>query len=57
MRLLDRILGRDVVPDEIACPRCGVPAPEDALECAACGWDLREGYRDPVSGESRDPAR
>jgi hypothetical protein len=54
MRLLQRLLRREP-PLETKCPRCGVPAPPGDLECAACGWDLRESYHDPVSGIDRDP--
>jgi len=35
---------------ETPCPRCGTPAPAGANECAACGWDLHEGYRSVAVG-------
>ena len=34
------------------CPRCGMPAPAGSLECNACGWDMRDAYRDPLARES-----
>jgi hypothetical protein len=43
MGLMRRMLHREP-PAEIACPRCGIPAPPSASECAACGWDLHELY-------------
>jgi hypothetical protein len=49
MRLLSRLLrGEREAPQETPCPRCGVPAPLDSVECSVCGWDLREAYHDPV---------
>jgi ribosomal protein L37E len=40
MRLFKR--HREDEPTEAPCPRCGVPVPVEALECAVCGWDTRE---------------
>jgi hypothetical protein len=48
MGLLQRLMRREP-PAETQCSRCGVPAPEGSLECAACGWDLREIYHDPLA--------
>ena len=52
MGLMQRLLNREEAP-EATCPRCEVPAPAGTITCAACGWDLRESYHDPVraSGE------
>ena len=47
MRSLRELLHREQ-PKETLCPRCGVPAPPGDTECTACGWDLREGYHDPL---------
>jgi hypothetical protein len=47
MRFLRRLLNREP-PPEATCPRCGVPAPAGTIECAACGWDLRDAYHDPL---------
>ena len=41
MGLLKRLFQREE-PVEVVCQRCGVPAPPNTIECAACGWDLRE---------------
>jgi hypothetical protein len=49
MRLVDRILHREV-PKETPCPRCGIPAPPQENECAACGWDLHETYHGRFTG-------
>lgn len=43
MTIIDRLLRRETTT-EIPCPRCGIPAPDDATECSACGWDLREAF-------------
>ena len=51
---LPRFLRREE-PHETNCPRCGVPAPINALECTACGWDLRDAYHGPVAGMSDAP--
>jgi hypothetical protein len=56
MRLLQRLLRREP-PLETKCPRCGVPAPPEDLECTACGWDLHETYHDPVSDIDREPEK
>jgi ribosomal protein L37E len=45
MGLLDRLRHHEQ-PQETTCPRCGVPAPAGSTDCTACGWDLREAYRD-----------
>jgi ribosomal protein L37E len=50
-----RDLFRRQPPQETPCPRCGVPAPEGRIECAACGWDLRDAYREPVADSAKDP--
>jgi hypothetical protein len=31
-----------------------VPAPAGHIECAACGWDLRDAYHDPLVEAERD---
>jgi hypothetical protein len=49
MGLFDRIRHRGEVT-ESPCPRCAVPAPANADECAACGWDLRDAYHGIVPG-------
>ena len=49
MGMLRRLLGKEPPPSETKCSRCGVPAPEGALECSACGWDLREIYQEPAT--------
>lgn len=54
MRLIQRLLRREP-PQETKCPRCGVPAPPEDLECNVCGWDLRESYHDPATGTDREP--
>ena len=46
---LPKLLKREHPPEETPCPRCGVPAPAAAVECTACGWDLRERYADEGS--------
>lgn len=48
MGMLRRLLRKES-PGETRCSRCGVPVPEGSLECAACGWDLREIYHDPLA--------
>jgi hypothetical protein len=48
MGLLQRLFKREEEPVEILCQRCGVPAPPASVECAACGWDLRESYHGEV---------
>jgi hypothetical protein len=53
MGLFDRLRGRDTT-EEVACPRCGIAVPINALSCAACGWDPREVYRDE-SGLGNEP--
>ncbi len=51
-----RDLFRRQQPQETPCPRCGVPAPPGHIECTACGWDLRDAYRDdPVAETAKDP--
>jgi hypothetical protein len=47
MRRLRELLHREP-PQETPCPRCGVPAPPSTNVCAACGWDLREAYHNPL---------
>ena len=47
MGLLKRMFQREE-PVEAVCQRCGVPAPSNSVECAACGWDLRESYHGEV---------
>jgi hypothetical protein len=56
MGLLQRLMRKEPQP-ETRCSRCDTPAPEGSLECAACGWDLREIYHDPLveAGESSLP--
>ena len=46
MGLIERFRAKREV-QEMPCPRCGTPAPDDAVECAACGWDLREAFHGP----------
>jgi hypothetical protein len=46
MRLFKR--HRDEETTKAPCPRCGVPVPVEAVECAACGWDTRDRYVPPV---------
>ena len=41
MGFFGRLTGRDA-PEDAMCPRCGTPAPASAVECTACGWDMRE---------------
>jgi hypothetical protein len=52
MRLFKR--HREDEPTEAPCPRCGVPVPVEAQECAVCGWDTRDAYvrADPTSSRS-----
>jgi len=50
-----RDLFRRQQPQETPCPRCGVPAPQGDVECTACGWDLRDAYRDPVAEAAKGP--
>jgi hypothetical protein len=52
MALIRRILRREPTP-EFKCPKCQTPAPPDAVDCAVCGWDLRESYhgREPEVAE------
>lgn len=49
MGLMSRILHREA-PTESPCPRCGIPAPTGATECAACGWDLAKSYNAAFTG-------
>jgi tRNA(Ile2) C34 agmatinyltransferase TiaS len=49
MRSLRELLHR-APSKETACPRCGVLASAGDVKCTACGWDLREGYHDPLKG-------
>ena len=56
MRLVPRFLRHDK-PQETKCPRCGVPAPAGTLECNACGWDMRDAYREPLARESAPAER
>jgi ribosomal protein L37E len=51
MNLLRRFLRHDE-PQETKCPRCGVPAPAATVECTACGWDLRDAYKEHAESES-----
>jgi ribosomal protein L37E len=51
MGLFKRLFQREE-PVEIVCQRCGVPAPPNSIECAACGWDLRESYHGEVGAGS-----
>jgi hypothetical protein len=51
MRLFKR--HHDDEPKEVPCPRCGVPVPVEAVECAVCGWDPHETY---VSTETTSSA-
>jgi Zn finger protein HypA/HybF involved in hydrogenase expression len=44
MTLFDRLLHRED-PPEMKCPKCGTPAPQSAIDCAVCGWDMREVYK------------
>jgi hypothetical protein len=53
VRSLRRFLRREP-PQETPCPRCGVPVPPGDTECNACGWDLRDAYRDPLVEAERD---
>jgi hypothetical protein len=57
MGFIQRLLRREEPPPETPCPRCGVPAPDGVVECAACGWDLRDSYHDPVSGREEEAVR
>lgn len=56
MGMLQRFLHREPA-QETPCPRCGVPAPAEAVECRACGWDLREAYHDATVDAGHEPAR
>jgi rubredoxin len=56
MRLIQRLLRREP-PQETKCPRCGVPAPPEDLECNVCGWDLRESYHNPKTGTEAEPEK
>lgn len=56
MSLLQRVLHREST-EAIVCPRCATPAPPEAVECTACGWDMRESYHDPVTGVDHEAAR
>jgi hypothetical protein len=29
-------------PRQVPCPNCSELVPADAVECTACGWDMRE---------------
>ena len=53
MRLLPRFMRREEPPQETDCPRCGERAPIAAIECAVCGWDLRDAYHEPAAIRSR----
>jgi hypothetical protein len=46
---------RDEETTEAPCPRCGVPVPVDAIECAVCGWDTRERYESANPASSGSP--
>ena len=49
MGLFKRLTGQqEHEAEEIACPRCGVLVPINALNCTVCGWDPREKYEGPV---------
>jgi hypothetical protein len=43
MSFLQRFRHQDE-PEEQTCPRCRMPAPNDAQRCPECDWDLHEGY-------------
>lgn len=53
MKSLRQLLHREP-PQETACPRCGVPAPAGDVVCTACGCDLREAYKNPLSDSVDD---
>lgn len=55
MRGLRNLLRREP-PEEMPCPRCATPAPPGDTECTACGWDLRDAYRDPVAAAAEAAA-
>lgn len=55
MRRLREVFHREQ-PQEIPCPRCGVPAPAETVDCTACGWDLRDAYHDPLLKGAERPA-
>ena len=42
-------------PTEVPCPRCKLPVPADDTVCNACGWDLRDAYREPEGDAAVDP--
>jgi hypothetical protein len=35
------------------CPRCHTPAPLGTVDCAVCGWDMREAYHGEPYGGGR----
>ena len=44
-------------PEGSPCPRCSQLVSEaDGLTCPLCGWDLREAYQGPVTGDATPPA-
>ena len=56
MGLMDRLLHREPSVER-PCPRCGIPAPPDTDECAACGWDLQTEYHGVTPGSHlQEPA-
>lgn len=59
MGLFNRLLHREE-PEDMPCPRCGIPAPPGAEDCAACGWDLHDAYHSKFTGShlvEDEPAR
>jgi transposase len=48
MSLMQRLFRREP-PPETSCPRCATPVPGGAVECSACGWDMRESYHEAGS--------
>lgn len=56
MGFMDKVLGRDEAVTEAPCPRCGIPAPSDANECSACGWDLRETFSGEAGSYVNEPS-
>ena len=55
MRFMRGLFKQEPAP-EATCPRCDVPVPAASIECSACGWDLRESYRDPLLEEEGEGA-
>lgn len=51
MRKLRDLLHREPPPQELPCPRCGVPVPPGQVECTACGWDVRDAYHDALADD------